>query len=79
SVHYIRIQFGDGHQGQGQALYSGLTYGAGGAFGAWISGVLVEWESTVAAFYGGAGFMLVGIAAAWLWMRPAPHRAYASQ
>lgn len=78
SVHYIRMQFGEGHQGQGQALYSGLTYGAGGAFGAWISGMLVEWTGTAAAFYGGAGFMLIGVIAAWLWMRPAPQRAYAS-
>src|SRR5690554_8192802 len=42
SVQYIQGFFGKHHHGQGQALYSGLTFGAGGALGAWMSGFLVE-------------------------------------
>ena len=79
SVHYIHAQFGDAHHGQGQALYSGLTYGAGGATGAWIAGLLVEWESTIMAFWGGAVAMLIGLVVAWFWMRPTPERAYAGR
>ena len=37
SVQYIQGFFGKHHHGQGQALYSGLTFGAGGALGAWMS------------------------------------------
>ena len=77
SVHYIHAQFGDGHHGQGQALYSGLTFGAGGATGAWIAGLLVEWDSTIMAFWGGAIAMLIGFVVAWIWMRPRADRAYA--
>jgi PPP family 3-phenylpropionic acid transporter len=77
SIHYIHAHFGEGHQGQGQALYSGLTYGAGGATGAALAGLMVEWESTVLAFQMGAIAMLIGMFAAWIWMRPDPEHAYA--
>ncbi|MDX1588628.1 MAG: MFS transporter [Oleiphilaceae bacterium] len=77
SVHYIRNHFGEGHHGQGQALYSGLTFGAGGATGAWIAGLLVQGESTIAAFWGAALAMTLGLVIAWIWMRPTPDRAYA--
>ncbi|WP_144776702.1 MFS transporter [Marinobacter maritimus] len=61
SVQYVQGFFGQHHHGQGQALYSGLTFGAGGALGAWVSGFLVEGFSTSAAFWGGAGAMAVAI------------------
>ena len=54
SVQYIHGYFGQAHHGQGQALYSGLSFGAGGAVGAWMSGLLVEYLGTGAAFWGGA-------------------------
>ncbi len=38
SMHYIHRFFKGRHQGQGQALFSSLTYGAGGALGAYVSG-----------------------------------------
>jgi len=38
-IEMMRRFFADGHQGQGQALYSGLSYGAGGAAGAVIAGI----------------------------------------
>lgn len=38
AVEVIRRCFSGGHQGQGMALYSGVSYGAGGAGGAVISG-----------------------------------------
>lgn len=62
SVQYVQGFFGRHHHGQGQALYSGLTFGAGGALGAWMSGFLVEGFSTSAAFWGGAVAMAIAIA-----------------
>ena len=40
SMHYIHRFFKGRHQGQGQALFSSLTYGAGGALGAYVSGFI---------------------------------------
>ncbi len=40
SMHYIHSFFHGRHQGQGQALFSSVTYGAGGAIGAYLSGLL---------------------------------------
>lgn len=37
-IEMMRRFFAHGHQGQGQALYSGLSYGAGGAVGAILAG-----------------------------------------
>ncbi|MFL0798351.1 MAG: MFS transporter [Cellvibrionaceae bacterium] len=48
SIEAIRRFFGHAHQGQGQALYSGLSFGAGGAVGAAVSGQL--WGSWGAAW-----------------------------
>ena len=43
AVEIVRRLFGGQHQGQGQALYSAISFGAGGAIGALISGYL--WSS----------------------------------
>ncbi|NNL56858.1 MAG: MFS transporter [Pseudomonadales bacterium] len=40
AVEWVRRNFGVQHQGQGQALYSAISFGAGGAVGAVISGLL---------------------------------------
>ncbi|SFM55305.1 MFS transporter, PPP family, 3-phenylpropionic acid transporter [Marinobacter zhejiangensis] len=72
SVQYIHGYFGKGHHGQGQALYSGLTFGAGGALGAWMSGFLVEGFNTDVAFWGSAMATLVALWVTWRWLRPPP-------
>jgi len=72
SIQYIQGFFGKHHHGQGQALYSGLTFGAGGAIGALLSGFLVEGFSTSAAFWGGAAAMAVAIVITWRGLRPPP-------
>jgi len=43
AIEIIRRYFQHGHQGQGQALYSALSFGAGGALGAYVSGLL--WDT----------------------------------
>lgn len=49
AIEFVRRFFGEGHQGQGQAIYSGLSFGAGGALGALVSGVV--WEYSPAATF----------------------------
>ncbi|WP_242634447.1 MFS transporter [Marinobacter salicampi] len=75
SVHYIHGYFGEQHHGQGQALYSGLTFGAGGAVGAWMSGFIVDAYGTPPAFWASAGAMAVAFVVAWCWLRPPPRPA----
>ena len=77
SIQFIHLHFGGVHQGKGQALYGGLSYGLGGAVGAWLSGIMVDWQSTEMAFWGSALATAVGLVIAWLWLRPAQTRAYA--
>jgi len=40
SIEIVRSHFKGAHQGQGQALYSSLSFGAGGAVGALVGGLL---------------------------------------
>ena len=75
SVQYIQGFFGKHHHGQGQALYSGLTFGAGGALGAWLSGFLVDGFSTSAAFWGGAMAMAIAVVITWRKLQPPPEAA----
>lgn len=44
AVEMVRRLFAGGHEGQGMALYSGLSFGAGGAMGAWGAGWLWDWN-----------------------------------
>ncbi len=72
SVQYVQGFFGPHHHGQGQALYAGLSFGAGGAVGAWLSGFLVDGFSTSVAFWGGAAAMVFATGVTWRWLRPPP-------
>ncbi|PVY78249.1 PPP family 3-phenylpropionic acid transporter [Tamilnaduibacter salinus] len=72
SVQYIQGFFGHHHHGQGQALYSGLTFGAGGAVGSWLSGFLVDGISTEAAFWGAALSMVLALIIAWRGLQAPP-------
>lgn len=49
SIELIRRFFKNGHQGQGQAIYGGISFGAGGAVGALVSGFL--WDSSPVATF----------------------------
>lgn len=60
SIEWIRRQFSTGGAGQGQALYSALTFGAGGAFGAILSGVVWSWSPQMT-FFGAAILALIGL------------------
>lgn len=55
-------------QGRGQALYSSLSFGLGGAFGALYSGVVWESISQEMTYYIAMVFSLSAFAIAWVWI-----------
>jgi len=61
SMHYIHKYFKGRHQGQGQALFSSLTYGAGGALGAYVSGQIWMKDFGVTMFEWAAVCALIGV------------------
>ncbi len=70
AVEFIRRRFG-GHQGQGMALYSGLSFGAGGATGALLAGLFWA-EYPEGTFWGAAAVAVLATGIAWFAM---PDRA----
>ena len=57
AVEYVRRQFVGGHQGQGMAVYSGLSFGGGSAIGAVISGL--AWQLSPEYTFAAAGIVCV--------------------
>lgn len=55
-------------QGRGQALYSSLSFGAGGLLGALLSGRTWEWLGAGWTFSLGAAFALLGWLLVWAWV-----------
>lgn len=51
AIHFVHHSFSSDNQGQGQAIYSSVSFGAGGALGALISGVVVTDYGSAIAFY----------------------------
>jgi PPP family 3-phenylpropionic acid transporter len=47
SIEIVRTHFKGSHQGQGQALYSSTGFGAGGAMGALIGGMLWDYSASL--------------------------------
>lgn len=58
SIEVVRSHFKGVHQGQGQALYSSLSFGAGGAVGALIGGLL--WDHSASLTFLVASFSSLG-------------------
>ncbi|MCB1866851.1 MAG: MFS transporter [Chromatiales bacterium] len=68
AIELVHRYFHGRHQGRGQALYSSLSFGAGGAAGSLSAGYLwsagAQWAFGVA-----AGAAALGALVAWLWLR----------
>ena len=47
SIEIVRTHFKGGSQGQGQALYSSFSFGAGGAVGALVGGMLWDYSASL--------------------------------
>lgn len=73
AIQLIHRSFTGHHQGRGQALYSSLSFGAGGALGSYGSGLI--WDDLGAGvIYGSAmGVCLLGFLVAWRWVSDAAH------
>lgn len=69
AMHYIHMYFKGKHQGQGQALFSSFTYGAGGALGAYASGFLWQQDLGVSMFEWAGYCTLLGAIVAFLWVK----------
>lgn len=68
AIHLVHHYFTGQHQGRGQALYSSLSFGAGGAVGSLLSGSL--WSTAGPAFtYAVSSFVsLLAFFIAWKWI-----------
>jgi PPP family 3-phenylpropionic acid transporter len=65
AIQLIHTYFKGKHQGKGQALYSSLSFGAGGAVGSLYSGYVYEYFGALPMFVIAAGLSLLGFLIAW--------------
>ncbi|UTW13279.1 MFS transporter [Marinobacterium rhizophilum] len=66
----VQQYFSEHSQGQGQALFSSFGFGAGGASGALMAGLLWEAQGSGVAFMTAAAASAVAILLAMVWIRP---------
>lgn len=65
SIHLVHHYFRGRHQGRGQALYSSMSFGAGGAVGSLVSGYTWESAGAQATYTTAATIALLGAFVAW--------------
>jgi PPP family 3-phenylpropionic acid transporter len=70
AIELVRRFFGDGHAGQGQALYGGVAIGLGNAVGALYSGALWQTLGAAQTFWCGAIIALLAAILCWRGIRP---------
>jgi PPP family 3-phenylpropionic acid transporter len=68
AIHLVHHYFIGRHQGRGQALYSSISFGAGGAFGSLLSGYLWSGIGAAATYLIAAAYALVAVVIAWRWV-----------
>jgi len=68
AIHLVHHYFTGRHQGRGQALYSSLSFGAGGAIGSLYSGFLWNSAGPAVAFGVAAAVTVVAVFIAWYWV-----------
>lgn len=68
AIQLIHHHFSGRHQGRGQALYSSLSFGAGGAVGSLYAGYSWELFGAESTYLMAAGISLVAFAVAWKWV-----------
>ncbi len=68
AIHLVHHYFTGKHQGRGQALYSSLSFGAGGAMGTLASGFLWDSAGASVAFGISAALSLLAFVIAWKWV-----------
>jgi len=70
AIELIHRYFPGTHQGKGQALYSSLSFGAGGAVGSLYSGLLWESAGPQIVFTIAAVIAVIAFCVSWVWIRP---------
>ncbi len=70
AVHFVHRFFTGRHQHRGQALYSSVSFGLGGAAGSFYSGYSWMWWGPAATFLVAAGLALLAFVLARLFIRP---------
>jgi PPP family 3-phenylpropionic acid transporter len=76
AIHLIHHYFVGRHQGRGQALYSSISFGAGGALGSLLSGYLWTGIGPAATNLVAACYALLAVVVAWGWVdRDCPARS----
>ncbi len=68
AIHLVHHVFPGRTQGRGQALYNSLSFGAGGAAGSLIGGLLWTDQGPLAAFGVGAAMTFVALIIVWRWV-----------
>ncbi|WP_428603791.1 MFS transporter [Sedimenticola sp.] len=68
AIHLVHHYFTGRHQGRGQALYSSLSFGFGGALGTVSSGFLWESAGPTLVFNLSVAVSLLGLAIVWRWV-----------
>jgi PPP family 3-phenylpropionic acid transporter len=61
AIQLIHDYFTGKHQGKGQALYSSMSFGAGGALGSFLSGYTYDYFGPSTMFYGAAVVSLISL------------------
>ncbi len=68
AIHLVHHYFPGRTQGRGQALYNSLSFGAGGAAGSLMGGLLWDGPGPLVTFALGALAALLGLAILWRWV-----------
>jgi len=72
AMQFIRNYFTDHHLGRAQALYSSLSFGAGGALGSWISGYTWATLGAMMTYSLATLLCLLAILISWRWLATHP-------
>ena len=75
AIRLIHEHFRGPHQGRGQALYSSVSYGAGGALGSFYGGTAWDYLGLPWVFIGSIVFSILGLWFAWRYVHPEQHEA----
>ena len=70
AIELIHRYFPGSHQGKGQALYSSVSFGAGGAVGSLYSGLLWDRGGAILVFSIASMIALLGFMLSWKWIHP---------
>lgn len=70
AIYLVHQFFRGNNHGQGQAFYSSISFGAGGALGAYISGYAVEALGYTTLFVSAAAVGIMAFLVAWYWVKP---------